>query len=157
MATTKPRITLSLDPQLYQVLRLISGAGGQSMSGIISELLETALPTLEKMAETMLYLQRAKGVQREAVLKAMGEAEAVLAPLVQQAGASYDLFTSRVESAASGAGNRPRVAGTDSGARPRTPHTNRGVTPTGRKPQKPSNRKASRAISPSASQTKKRG
>ena len=43
MATTKPRITVTLTERQHEVLRTISDCGGQPMSRFISELLELSL------------------------------------------------------------------------------------------------------------------
>lgn len=41
MATDKPRITITLDPHVYATLKRMSELGGQPMSTIISELLDS--------------------------------------------------------------------------------------------------------------------
>lgn len=155
MATTKPRITLSLQPRLYEVIRTISGATGQPMSGIISELLETSVPVLERLAATTQRFKAVKDDERATLLAALADAEATLAPVAQGVLGQFDLFLEQAVAFAS----KPQQSRSDSSAAgaPQTPRTNRGVTPTRRKPRKPSNGKASRAISPSVVSTKKRG
>ena len=52
MATTKPRITLTLPQRHYDLYRAISDMTHQPMSAFIVELLESAFPTIERMAVT---------------------------------------------------------------------------------------------------------
>lgn len=50
MPTAKPRITLTLEPRIYAVIHRLSMAGGESMSKIITDFLEVAVPPMERMA-----------------------------------------------------------------------------------------------------------
>ena len=54
MATTKPRITITLNDTSYAVLKAISECSGQPMSTFVTEMLDSARPTLERMAATFL-------------------------------------------------------------------------------------------------------
>lgn len=155
MATTKPRITLSLDPHIHQVLRVISGASGQPMSGIIMELLETSMPVFERLAATMQRVKAMKDEQRATLLAALSDAEATLAPVAAGVLGQFDMFLGTAEALAAGA--QPPQGGATGARAARTPPTNRGVTPQNRKPAKPSATKAPRVISASRISSKKRG
>ena len=50
MATTKPRITVTLDEGVYETLKGLSDLQGVSMSSIVSELLRTVDPVQRKEA-----------------------------------------------------------------------------------------------------------
>ena len=82
MATTKPRITITLDPHIHQTLQRASKANGQPMSEIVSGLLSLLQPTLEHMATTFERVQavsEARNARFAAALEAALEAaEAVL-------------------------------------------------------------------------------
>lgn len=145
MATTKPRITVTLSPQVYQMLRVISSAGGQTMSAIVSDLLDVHSPVLERMAVTMQRMKQLNDEKKAQVHKALDEAEATFAPVLSTALGQFDLFMGKLDAVAGG----PPSARSDEPeprAASRTPRTNRGVTPPPSKPRKPSSSKASKAI-----------
>lgn len=58
MPTSKPRITVTLTEYQHAMLRRISDAGGRSMSGVISEFMIAAQPTLERMAYAFHQLKQ---------------------------------------------------------------------------------------------------
>jgi hypothetical protein len=58
MPTSKPRITVTLTEYQHAMLRRISDAGGLSMSGVISEFMMAAQPTLERMAYAFHQLKQ---------------------------------------------------------------------------------------------------
>lgn len=62
MATTKPRITISLDPNVYATLRRMSELGGQPMAGIVSELLESVH---EPLMRTVAFLEAASDAPKQ--------------------------------------------------------------------------------------------
>lgn len=147
MATNKPRITLTLEPRQYEVLRSISDSSGQSMSGIVADLIEASQPILERMAVTFQKLKQVKEVERSSLLQAMDDAQAAFEPMAQEVIGQFDLFMERVEKA--GVGTRvgaPATARVPTPAHLRTPSTNRGVTPTITKPRKPARGAASKQI-----------
>lgn len=82
MATTKPRITVTLEPATYAVLKRMSDVGGESMSALVGSLVELAAPTLTRAAHV---IEAAKGADQKALdafVSALGAAEARLAPLL---------------------------------------------------------------------------
>ena len=56
MATTKPRITISLNPHVYATIKRMSQLGKQPMASIISEMLETVH---EPLMRTVAFLEAA--------------------------------------------------------------------------------------------------
>ena len=100
MATTKPRITITLDQRTYDVIKAISELGGQSMSAFVSDMLDSALPTLERMAATFQAVNAAQTAERKKFLSSLDRAQAALEPAVMKAVGQVDLFLAAVETAA---------------------------------------------------------
>lgn len=96
MATAKPRITVTLEPEAYAVLKRLSQLSGDSLSSLVSSLADLAAPTLSRAAD---LIEAAKGADARALaafVESLGDAEARLAPLVATAtglhGEMADLF-----------------------------------------------------------------
>ena len=62
MTTTKPRITITLEEEAYALLQRMSAQRGKSTSAIVTDLLDSAAPSLERAA---VLLQRAQMTQEE--------------------------------------------------------------------------------------------
>lgn len=108
MSTTKPRITVTLEPRQHELLKQISSAGGDSMSKLVSELLVTVEPTLERMALMLQRLRKVKRDEHEEVRRVLGEVHNGLESLMEATISQVDMFVDRVGEAASEAG-RGRV------------------------------------------------
>lgn len=151
MATTKPRITVTLNERTYNVLKVIGDLGSSTMSGFISEMLDSALPTLERMAVTFQKIKQAQEGERARFLESIDDAQAAIEPVVMQTLGQFDLFLGRIEQAAEGMGGRGSCGAAAPAPLPSagaaSPPTNRGVTPTQPTPAKASRGKASRAVS----------
>ena len=147
MATTKPRITVTLTERQHEVLKIISDCGGQSMSSLLGELIEVSLPTFERMANTFQRLHQAKTSERAKMIEAFDQAQAVLEPIAAEALDQFDLFLERIEGASGAVTHAPRGAGASAPDAPATPLTNRGVTPTEGKGRKGRQAKASSPFS----------
>jgi hypothetical protein len=92
MSTSKPRITITLEPRVHEVLRRLSVANGQSMSSIVTEFLDVAVPPMERM---VVVLEKAnampdhlKGKLRDSFHKA----EAKILPAAAAAVEQHDMF-----------------------------------------------------------------
>ena len=146
MATTKPRINVTLEQRSYDVIKSISETSGRPMSSFISELLEGAMPTLERMAVTFQKIKQAQDGDRARFLETIDEAQAEIEPVVMEAIGQFDLFMGKIDAAVEG---KARGGAADT-AVPATaapiPRTNRGVTPIGPKPLQPSAPKALKAV-----------
>ena len=160
MATTKPRITVTLTNRQHDVLRVISECGGQSMSAFVSEILEQSLPVLERMAESFRKIKAAQDEQKKRIADELDQAQAEVEPVLEQVLGQFDLFMAKVESACDATETdalsiERAVSG---GARaPETPATNRGVTPSPVKGRKSAPGKASSRFSSPRSSSKKSG
>lgn len=130
MATTKPRITVTLTQRQHDVLRIISECGGQSMSAFISELLEQSLPVLERMAQSFRKIKAAQDEQKKRIADELDQAQSDIEPVLDQVLGQFDLFMTRIEQTATSAATTPRGEGVPAlGALP-APVTNRGATRT---------------------------
>lgn len=157
MATTKPRITVTLTDRQYELLQAMSKFAGKPMSATITELIDAAAPTLERMAATFQRISEHQNLERQRIAKQLEEAQAVMEPLVMSTLDQFDLFLGKIEEAAAvGARDSEATRATAADATP-TPATNRGVTPLHGKPLKPAPRKASRPVRSGESFQKKGG
>ena len=148
MATLRPRITVSLSDHQYKVVSTIAKLGGGSMSGFISEMLEAALPTLERMAVTFQKVKDAQDAERGRFLESMDRAQTALEPVVNNAVGQFDLFLARLESAVEGAtGDASGVPVGASAAEASAPSTNRGATSKRKTSGKPSAARVSAVFS----------
>lgn len=150
MATTKPRITVTLNQRCYDIIKSISESSGKPMSGFVSEMLEAASPTLERMAVTFQKIKHAQDSERSKFIDSIDDAQSALEPVVMESIGQFDLFLAKVDAAADAVsakgGPRSRgVPSTASAAVP-TPGTNRGVTPIRTKQPQPSNAKALKPV-----------
>ena len=158
MATTKPRITVTLTQRQHDVLRVISDCGGQPMSAFISDMLEQALPVLERMAESFRKIKAAQDDQKKRIVEELDQAQAEVEPVLEQVLGQFDLFMTKIEQAAGAAATGARERTGAAAVAYSTPVTNRGVTPSPSHPPKRPRRKASEAISsPKVSSKKSRG
>lgn len=150
MATTKPRITVTLTERQHEVLKLISSCGGSSMSSLLGELIEVSLPTLERMANTFQKLRQAQTMERAKMVEAMDESLAVLEPIAAAAVDQFDLFLGKIEQAVGGAPDGSGATPAAPSTAPAAPVTNRGATTTGAKSRKPAAARVSRVSEKSA-------
>lgn len=131
MATTKPRITVTLTQRQHDVLKAISEYGGQSMSAFVSEILEQSLPVLERMAESFRKIKAAQDEQKKRIATELDQAQSAVEPMLDQVIGQFDLVMARIEEAAGApaADGALRAAPDGAPAAVLTPATNRGVTP----------------------------
>ena len=150
MATTKSRITITLNDKSYAVLKAISECSGQPMSTFVTEMLDSARPTLERMAATFQKIKRAQDAERARFLESVDDAQSALEPVVMETLGQFDLFMGKIDRAIEGRGARDGGAAgaltpLPSASVP-SPPTNRGDTPTKGKQRKASSGKASKAV-----------
>jgi hypothetical protein len=93
MATSKPRITITLTEEQHALLRRISAAGGQSMSSVVSEFMLAAQPALEHMAVALQRIKQERDADHQRVADMLSDLHAVsahekvpaLSPVARQA------------------------------------------------------------------------
>lgn len=137
MATSNPRITITLTKRQHEILRSLSDFGGKPMSSFVVELLELSLPTLERLAATMQAVSKARQTEVERIREQIDEAQRVFEPMAMAVVAQSDMFLATIEQAAVGGSVDARARTAPPAAAPLSPPTNRGVTPPPRNPPKP--------------------
>ena len=65
MATEKPRINMALRQEYYDIVSRLAKIQGRSRSAIVVELLEAAMPTLERVVVVTEAAMRAQTSARE--------------------------------------------------------------------------------------------
>ena len=97
MATTKPRITVTLTERQYELVKSISDNSGQTMSSFISELLENSLPVMERMAETFRKIKELQDAKKKMIAHELEKVESEIEPAIAGLIDQYDLFASAME------------------------------------------------------------
>jgi uncharacterized protein (DUF1778 family) len=87
MATTKPRITVTLEQDVYETIQALAAIQGRSMSSIVSEFLTMVNPVQQKV---LAAVSRAMSVQKSSkadlinqLEKGQQEAESAIGPLLE--------------------------------------------------------------------------
>lgn len=107
MATQKPRITISLDQDVYDTIRGLSDAQGCTMSGLVSEFLSMVNPVQQRVLQAV---RKAQSLNAESKASMVSNLEASEAQLTEMLG--------------------PLLALMDKLAEGEPPHSNTGVTNT---------------------------
>lgn len=126
MATTKPRITITLSEEQHALLHKLADVQKVSMSSIVVELLDTAIPVLERLTSILETAAQAPQTVLDELRKSLQVAEGDMNDAQSQVFGQLDLL----EAVAAGAVRSAAPAVTASSkalktARP--PSTNRGV------------------------------
>jgi hypothetical protein len=145
MPTEKPRITITLTDHQHSVLSTMAKGQKCSMSSIVVDLLETAIPVLERVTELVAAAQRAPQQALDQLKQSLGRAETDVIGMQDAVMGQLDLLVREAGVAARGAArtkeDAPRAAALASvtsasnarrSAPERPPTSNRGVriTPT---------------------------
>ena len=151
MATTRPRITITLTERQHVLLRALSKYSGQSMSAFVTEFLSSAEPTLEGMAAIFQKVHAATEAQRARIKDQLAEAHEAFAPLAMASLDQADMFLASAFRGLDDRGRNPRSGSEEvppTGRR--SPPTNRGDTIPRAKQPKAAPSKARSSISPIA-------
>jgi hypothetical protein len=105
MATLKPRITISLEQEVYDTIKGLSEAQGTTMSGLVSDFLTMVNPVQQRVLKAV---QKAQALDTESKAGMVASLEAGEAQLTEMLGPLMDLF--------------------DQMAQSQPPHSNTGVT-----------------------------
>lgn len=92
MATTKPRITITLEPHTHEVLSRLSRVGGDSMSQLVVGLLDLAVPSFERLVVVLERAQSAGDEVKAGLASSLQRAERDLLPAMVQALGQGDMF-----------------------------------------------------------------
>ena len=150
MSTTKPRITITLEPVTALQLKRISELTGNSQSSMVSEVLEQATPVFERLIKILEAAEAAKqsaeAAQQSVMIQSVGHLELAQRRVERQLGLVLDDFdeasapllaeledvqrrSRRKPSSGAGIAGVSRAAGVASGG-VSTPLSNRGVRST---------------------------
>lgn len=83
MATTKPRITVTLEPDDYAIIRALSDMNGESMSSILAGLATATRPVLSRVVEAGRAFEALSAQRQDAARDLLGDANAVIEPQLQ--------------------------------------------------------------------------
>lgn len=83
MATAKPRITVTLEPDVYETIRGLSEAQGCTMSGLVSEFLTMVNPVQQRVLQAV---KKAQSLNVESKANMVSSLEASEAQLTQVLG-----------------------------------------------------------------------
>lgn len=76
----KPRLSISVEPDVFELLHRLSELGGGSVASIIREILDTSKPVLEHLVTTAEAYLEADSSKRADMLTALEAAEARILP-----------------------------------------------------------------------------
>jgi len=96
MSTTKPRITITLEPVTALQLKRISELTGNSQSSMVSEVLEQAAPVFERLIKILEAAEAAKqsaeAAQQSVMIQSVGHLELAQRRVERQLGLVLDDF-----------------------------------------------------------------
>lgn len=84
MATTKPRLSVMLEPETYELLRELSELQGESMSKLIAGVLEVSVPVLVNLRDAGRRYERLSASAQVEMANRWQSAEAKLLPHVRE-------------------------------------------------------------------------
>ena len=103
MATKKPRIAITLEPQRYDLLKRLATLQGGSMAGLVGELMEVTFPVLERVCVALEAAKQASESSIEGMRIAADRAMAELQPMMDASMDQLDMFVSDYQKAVSDA------------------------------------------------------
>ena len=76
MATQNPRITITLHPETYAIVKELGRLNGESMSATVGGLLDQVAPVLQRIATVLTAAEQAKAAVKDRLADDMEEAQA---------------------------------------------------------------------------------
>ena len=113
MATTKPRITISLEEQDYAVLKRLYTLNGVPMSRTVSELVAMLTPVLGRMADNLEAVAKADEETRSRIAESLEKHFFSVNKIYREAVKSLDCFSEELDSQVKGSAR----GGVDGGMR----------------------------------------
>jgi len=99
MATTKPRINVTLEPHRFELYKRLAALQGVSMSALVVELLEAVAEPMERVCVVLEAAKTAPASVLNGLRSAIGKAEAELMPNALKVIEQGDVFFTEVENA----------------------------------------------------------
>lgn len=116
MATAKPRITITLEPQEYAILKRLSGLNGVPMARTISELVSLVAPVLAQIADNLKTVQDSEENVRANLLRSIEKLNGRANELQREAGLVIAELDEVVTKAAGADGRKREARGRARGA-----------------------------------------
>ena len=129
MATTKPRINVTLEPHRYALFKRLAALQGVSMSSLIGELLEAVAEPMERVCVVLEAAAKAPEELRTGLREAVDKAEASIMPNALSTLEQFDLFLGACEGMTGAATTGGRAADAGAVASPNPRPVTRGSTP----------------------------
>lgn len=104
MATTKPRITITLEPRQYEVLKAIRDGSGFDMASIIRDLINASEPVLVQTAIALQKVKNATDAQKGEMAKVIAATQVKYEPILAAGLDQLDMFFGQVGSVVGGGG-----------------------------------------------------
>lgn len=99
MATTSPRIAVTLPPEQYATIRTLAALQGRSMSAVLAELVDTIHPVFSRLIAVMEHARAQEDSVRDNLRAIADEAERVLLPQAESAARDFEAFLRNVDEA----------------------------------------------------------
>jgi hypothetical protein len=116
MSTSKPRITITLEPHVYEVISRLSAASGDSMSSLVTGFLHVAVPPMERLVVVLEAANAAPKEARDGLAASLARAESRVIPQLVEAMGQTDLFLREISLGL----REATVAGSEQAAEPRS-------------------------------------
>lgn len=81
MATTKPRVTLTLQPDQAALLQRLSSLQGRPVSQVLADVLDVAWPTLFAVADALERAQSAQAIELDRLAGVLSRAQELASPV----------------------------------------------------------------------------
>jgi hypothetical protein len=107
MATTKPRLSVTLEPEIYETYARLARLQGRSMSKLASEQLEFMEPAMFKVADLLQRVEQTTEKNREIFHKAAGRVDGHMEGLFGMIEALFDGVTEASAAASGGSNGAP--------------------------------------------------
>lgn len=99
MATNKPRITVTLEQDHYDILSEFARQQGCSMSAALAEVWGQAVPTIQRVVKLIAEAEHAKASVADRIRDIATEAQEAMLPHAREAVAQFDIFEEQVKEA----------------------------------------------------------
>lgn len=84
MATVKPRVSVTLEPEMYAALKELAALNGESLSSVIGELIDAVAPTVLRVVEAGRQFEALSAGMQERARETFLAAEQQIAPAVAE-------------------------------------------------------------------------
>lgn len=92
MPTIKPRVTVQLEPEDYQILATLAELQGVSKSSLLADLWASACPVMIRVAKLLQEAKNAQESVKDGIREATESALLEIQPMANQVMMNFDLF-----------------------------------------------------------------